>query len=91
MSAVLGPLPLDQPPKSKPVTPMFSCLGEPCGLPATAFTVSSRYRSNARWPTRIPAARAWQRGRQQRGRQQRGRQQRPRIPGAIDGPAAGSL
>ena len=35
---------------------MFSCLGEPCGLPATAFTVSSRYRFNTIAPTRIPAA-----------------------------------
>ena len=29
MSAVLGPLPLDQLPKSKPVTPMLSCLVSP--------------------------------------------------------------
>src|SRR5215471_13909640 len=51
MSAVLGPLPLDQPPKSKPVTPMFSCRGEPCGQrpqPSPRFTLSrQRPRANS--------------------------------------------
>ena len=56
MSAVLGPLPLDQLPKSKPVTPMLSCLVSPgtTVLLAPAFTSCSRYRLNKRWPSGIP-------------------------------------
>ena len=50
MSAVLGPLPLDQLPKSKPVTPMFSCLVSPAvsqPQPSPSFTLScQRYPAN---------------------------------------------
>ena len=58
MSAVLGPLPLDQLPKSKPVTPMLSCLVSPgtTVLLGPAFTSCSRYRLNTRRPTPIPVA-----------------------------------
>jgi len=54
MSAVLGPLLLDQLPKSKPVTPMFSCLVSPWDRRPQAFTACSRYRLNAPGPTAIP-------------------------------------
>src|SRR5215475_7044490 len=51
MSAVLGPLPLDQPPKSKPVTPMLSCLVSPAASrpqPSPRFTLSrQRYPANS--------------------------------------------
>src|SRR5262250_19720 len=54
MSAVLGPLHLDQLPKSKPVTPMFSCLVSPWDLGRPKPSLASRYRVNTWRPTPIP-------------------------------------
>src|SRR5262249_49270688 len=62
MSAVLGPLHLDQLPKSKPVTPMFSCPVSPRDRHGPKPSLVSRYRVNTTRPTAIPRRLAWRGG-----------------------------
>src|ERR1700746_1080371 len=84
MSAVLGPLHLDQLPKSKPVTPMFSCRVSPWP-PARGPKPSpaSRYRLNTGWPTGIPRRLGRRRGASAAGRraEEAGRQRGGRDAG----------